>query len=191
MKKCTKCGVEKDESEFYSGYPSCKACKRAVVKKYRVENPEKTASTSRANYTANREERQAKSRKYYYENKEKILAQRKTSKRQQEYQKEYRRNPLNRVKNSCRARIRELIREGKEHHTGAYLGCTWSDLKAHLENQFVDGMGWDNYGEWHVDHIVPLSSAKSLEELIPLFHYQNLQPLWAYDNLSKGGQPNS
>ena len=59
-----------------------------------------------------------------------------------------------------------------------------------MESQFTDGMTWDNWGKygWHVDHKVPLSSAKTPDELIKLCHYTNLQPLWAKDNLSKGAK---
>ena len=53
--------------------------------------------------------------------------------------------------------------------------------------QFTEGMTWDNYGEWQIDHIVPLSSGETLEELIALNHYTNLQPLWADENNRKGG----
>jgi hypothetical protein len=49
-------------------------------------------------------------------------------------------------------------------------------------------MSWENHGEWHIDHIVPLSSAITEEELRKLSHYTNLQPLWATDNLSKGSK---
>jgi len=66
------------------------------------------------------------------------------------------------------------------------LGCSLEELKKHLEEQFTDGMSWDNRSEWHIDHIVPLSSANNKEELYQLFHYKNLQPLWAKDNLIKG-----
>jgi hypothetical protein len=55
-----------------------------------------------------------------------------------------------------------------------------------MEAKFVDGMNWDNIGEWHIDHIIPLSSAETEQETIKLCHYTNLQPLWAFDNLSKG-----
>ena len=49
-------------------------------------------------------------------------------------------------------------------------------------------MNWDNHGEWHIDHKIPLSSAKTEKELIGLCHYTNLQPLWALDNLKKGNK---
>jgi hypothetical protein len=49
-------------------------------------------------------------------------------------------------------------------------------------------MSWDNYGSWHIDHIMPLSSAQTTEEFNKLCHYSNLQPLWAHENLSKGNR---
>lgn len=68
------------------------------------------------------------------------------------------------------------------------LGCDWQELKSHIEQQFRDGMDWDNIGEWEVDHIVPLSSAKTIEDVIRLSHHTNLQPLWAYENRAKGSK---
>ena len=47
-------------------------------------------------------------------------------------------------------------------------------------------MKWDNHGKWHIDHIIPLSSAETEEEVYNLCHYTNLQPLWGEDNLKKG-----
>ena len=66
------------------------------------------------------------------------------------------------------------------------LGCDFADLKHHLESQFTEGMTWDNRNLWHIDHIIPLASAKSAEEVVKLSHYTNLQPLWAKDNMRKG-----
>jgi hypothetical protein len=70
------------------------------------------------------------------------------------------------------------------------VGCTPQELKEHLEKQFKEGMTWDNHGMygWHIDHIIPLSSATTEEELYKLCHFTNLQPLWAEENLSKGNR---
>ena len=69
------------------------------------------------------------------------------------------------------------------------LGYTADDLRSHLEAQFQIGMSWDNYGlygeRWHVDHIRPVASFKLPEELAECFALENLQPLWAIDNLTK------
>ena len=67
------------------------------------------------------------------------------------------------------------------------LGCSVEYLKIHLESKFQPGMTWENWSHtgWHIDHISPLASAKSPEELIKLSHYSNLQPLWAVDNIKK------
>lgn len=68
------------------------------------------------------------------------------------------------------------------------MGCSSEFLKEYLEKQFTEKMSWENHGfyGWHIDHIVPLSSAKTEEEVYKLCHYTNLQPLWAEDNLKKG-----
>jgi hypothetical protein len=70
------------------------------------------------------------------------------------------------------------------------IGCTPQFLKEHLEKQFKDGMNWENYGlyGWHIDHIIPLSSAEDEDGVYKLCHYTNLQPLWAKENLSKGSK---
>jgi 5-methylcytosine-specific restriction endonuclease McrA len=52
----------------------------------------------------------------------------------------------------------------------------------------VDGMTWDNYGDWHIDHIIPISTAKTLDDVMALNNYKNLQPLWWIDNLIKGSK---
>jgi len=58
-------------------------------------------------------------------------------------------------------------------------------VKCLIESKFTDNMTWENHGKWHIDHIVPISSAITMAELEKLFHYSNLQPLWAKDNLAK------
>jgi hypothetical protein len=68
------------------------------------------------------------------------------------------------------------------------FGCKPSELRLHIESQFVEGMTWNNYSfnGWHIDHIIPLFSAKKSEDLIILSHYSNLQPLWKNININKG-----
>ena len=74
----------------------------------------------------------------------------------------------------------------KTSSTEEYLGCSFEEFKQHLESKFIEGMSWDNRPEWHIDHIIPISSAKNIEEAQKLSHYTNLRPLWASDNISKG-----
>lgn len=71
-----------------------------------------------------------------------------------------------------------------------YIGCSLEELKTHLEKQFTAGMSWNNHGEWHIDHIIPLDSAADETELYKLCHFSNLQPLWGEDNISKGAKVN-
>ena len=94
---------------------------------------------------------------------------------------------------AIKVRLRNLIRKSfivrgysKTSKTQDILGIDYEGLIKHLESQFKDGMSWENRGEWHIDHIIPLSSETSKEELTKLCHYTNLQPLWAEDNLKKG-----
>lgn len=92
-----------------------------------------------------------------------------------------------------RLRTRVLMSLGKKHakkssKTIELIGCTWEFLEWHIEQQFAHGMTWENRGLWHVDHIRPCSSydLTNPEQQKRCFHYSNLRPLWAKDNLSKG-----
>lgn len=76
----------------------------------------------------------------------------------------------------------------KDRRLEAALGCSMAEFMRHLECQFLPRMGWHNRARWHVDHIVPLSSAYTPEEVVARFHFTNLRPLWAADNRSKGSK---
>jgi hypothetical protein len=93
---------------------------------------------------------------------------------------------------SLRRRTQKAFKQGysKSKKNIELIGCDWPSLREHIENLFQNGMTWENYGMygWHIDHIIPLSSAKTLEELEKLCHYTNLQPLWAEDNLKKSNK---
>lgn len=77
----------------------------------------------------------------------------------------------------------------KKPRTSTLLGCDYLTAKKYIERQFTKGMTWENHGigegKWQIDHKIPLSSAKNLEEMKILCHYRNLQPLWAIDNNRK------
>ncbi len=94
---------------------------------------------------------------------------------------------------NLRHRVRQALRGlAKCSSTQKLTGCTIKELMAHLEAQFTDGMTWDNYGEggWAVDHIRPCASfdLTDPEQQRQCFHYSNLQPLWAADNIRKGAK---
>lgn len=105
--------------------------------------------------------------------------------------KRYFKNPLWRLKLNMRRRLLHVLHGNRKSDTTLKLvGCTWQQLREHLEKQFINDMSWDNYGfyGWHVDHIKPCESfdLSIPEEQQKCFHYTNLQPLWARDNLVKG-----
>ena len=74
------------------------------------------------------------------------------------------------------------------------LGCSIKKLKSHLKSLFTDGMSWNNYGEWEVDHIIPIDfyrknyDFKNPEVQKECFHFSNLQPLWQKDNIKKSNK---
>jgi len=78
----------------------------------------------------------------------------------------------------------------KNCRTLEILGCTWPQFIAHIESQFWPGMTWDNRDRWHIDHRVPISTAKCEDDIIRLNHHTNLQPLWAVDNMAKSNRLN-
>ena len=103
-------------------------------------------------------------------------------------------DPGYRVRHHLGSRIRSALEKykkrgyGKAAKTMDLLGCTISEFMAYMGAQFVHGMTWDNYGEWHIDHIIPcvVFDLTDPVEQKQCFHYSNLQPLWAKDNYEKG-----
>lgn len=111
-----------------------------------------------------------------------------------EYQKfyhneKYLKDIFYKIQSSLRNKIYLSITRGyKSAHTLELLGCSLDELKVHLEQQFEPGMTWDNYGEWHIDHIIPCSyfDLTKEENQRICFNNRNLQPMWKLDNLRKG-----
>ena len=77
--------------------------------------------------------------------------------------------------------------KGIRKNTTIYiLGYDTEKLKKRLECQFKEGMSWENYGKWHIDHKKPISKFNKNAKISTINGLCNLQPLWAYDNLTKG-----
>jgi hypothetical protein len=158
--------------------------KSNLNKKWREANPEKAKITSGNWYKENTEKARASGMERYRTNPEKW---REYSKNR--YRMNYRSNPQYRISRLLRTRLYHVIK-GKSKSGSAIrdLGCSVEELTKHLEKQFQSGMTWGNQGEWHIDHIIPLASfdMENREQFLKACHYTNLQPLWAFDNISKG-----
>lgn len=177
IKQCNRCKVSKEVTEFpkssfnKSGYGSpCKECGRKLTKEFTRTSGYREKNRELVNESAR------KSRKKYKEKYRKNERDR------------YHSDPVYRLKALLRTNVWRYIINKQGKRTEDILGETFDNVRRHLEIQFVDGMSWNNFGEWHIDHIIPLSSAKTEEEVFKLNHYTNLQPLWAKDNLSKGSK---
>jgi len=102
--------------------------------------------------------------------------------------------PLFKFKKLLRNNVRNSFKRGgfsKTSECRKILGADWEVVKKYFESKFTEGMSWDNMGLWHIDHILPISTATCEEDVIRLNHYTNLQPLWAEDNLKKSNQMTS
>lgn len=114
--------------------------------------------------------------------------------KQRQNQREMERRKTDVVFALCK-RLRKRLRESlvklcipKDATLRQALGCSYEDLRRHIEQGFVHGMGWDNMDKWHIDHRIPLATATTREDVLRLNHYTNLQPLWAQDNLAKNAR---
>jgi len=102
-------------------------------------------------------------------------------------------DPVFKLRWAAIQRTGKIIRKSKLSATKTipkYLGASLPEIKSHLESLFSEGMNWENWGNngWQLDHIIPISFAKTTEEILALCHYTNLQPLWAKDNLIKSNK---
>jgi hypothetical protein len=215
-KVCSKCGIERDISEFTKNsqkkdglHPSCKECYKNFYKKnkdliltrnklWKTNNPE-IKKQADINYRLNNPLQRRKSDKIYREKNSEIIKLRKKIWRDNNpnYHNEYEKNrketdSLFKLTKILRLRFYHILKNknlNKETKTFEIVGCTPEFLKNYIENKFSEGMSWDLMGQHiHIDHIIPLSSAKTKEELYKLCHYTNLQPLWATDNLKKSNK---
>lgn len=104
-----------------------------------------------------------------------------------------RKKPRNRINNSISALIRYSLKGNKlGQHWEFLVGYSLEDLRAHLEKRFKEGMNWENYGQWHIDHKIPISvfnfEKPEDEDFKRCWALKNLQPLWAFDNIKKSNK---
>jgi len=199
-KVCTKCGIEK----LLLGYnvcsrvkdgrkAECRECQRLGTKEYKLKNKEKIKEYNSKWNSENKFYYQEYRKIWDVENYDKVLETRKRFKEKNpgyinDYNKQRKKEDiLFRLKTNIRTSVNRYLKY-RSKHTFEIVGCTPQFLKEHLETQFIDGMTWENRSEWHIDHIIPLSSAKTEDEVYMLCHYKNLQPLWAEDNLKKSNK---
>ena len=190
-KKCIQCNKTRLVKFFHKNkrskdglYTYCKKCKQEDDKTYSLNYRDKVLLRKRQYYVDNKEILTKKKKEYQQkpENKEK----RKKYKRLYERERK-KKDHLYKLTQNYKNRISKALKGIgiKSKSTEQLLGCKIYEFKKHIENKFSDGMTWENQGLWHVDHIIPLSSAQTLKEKELLFRYTNCQPLWAKDNLSK------
>ena len=99
-------------------------------------------------------------------------------------------DPTGHLAHVVRNRIYQALKYNKEMRSTEYLGCNIEKFREHIESQFKEGMSWDNYGKWHIDHKIPIAYKQdgispTIEEIAKRLHYTNTQPLWADENISK------
>lgn len=98
-------------------------------------------------------------------------------------------DPISYLAQKVRNAINSNLDNGKNKHSIEYLDCDIIMYKKYIEDQFQPGMTWENQGEWHIDHIIPLRyNNPSIDEIIKRLHYTNTQPMWADENISKGNR---
>lgn len=179
MLKCSKCSQLLDESCFskrpdrHRGYKSsCKSCN----KKYRDSASEHISAQKKA----------------YHSRPEVIIRRRARWKIYHARKMES--DPQYRAMYNYRRRVQaafKLAKAGKSASLQELVGCSWATYVSHIESQFSPGMDWKDNGKiWQVDHIKPCASfdLTKIEQQKQCFHYTNLQPLWAVDNLKKGSK---
>jgi hypothetical protein len=193
--KCIICGIQlrADNSIGYCRKHRSKSPDRREWKKvYAIRNKEYISQKNKENYIKTRESKIAYQKEYYSKNSS-LIYQRSKDYNKKLYKKRYDNDPLFKMSRLLRCRTSLCFSKFgvlKTKHTLELLGESYDFIMKYIESKFKKGMSWSNYGHktWHIDHIIPLSTAKTVDELIKLCHYSNLQPMWAYDNLRKQGR---
>lgn len=191
IKICNQCKKEKNILEF----PRDKYTKDGFTASCKICRYEKSKKWHRKNYLENKNKVLNKNSEWRKSNWSKVYKQRKESgyckrSRKKWYHKKGKFNINWVISERIRHRVRNILNgKVKSQNTLKLLGCSIPELMKHLESKFYGEMTWGNYGSyWHIDHIRPCASfnLQKKEEQKLCFHFSNLQPLTAKENLSKG-----
>ena len=188
---------EKAKKRFKQKYnedPEFKEKHKASSKRYRKNNKELVKENNRK-YQQKQDVKQRKNKL----NKEKYQKNGLSKKRKEyfkkymkEYNKTYRNKPECKIRDAMSKGIRKSLKSKKEGSWKNLVNYTLEELMYHLEKQFKPGMTFENHGLWHIDHIIPVSSFKitsnDCDEFKKCWDLNNLQPLWAKENLQKGSK---
>ena len=216
MKVCTTCHIEKGLDEFHlckkgkmNRKSKCKECVKSETKEYyqknidyyknyRENNKDSIRKRQKTWVTSNETKEKDRQRNWKKQNQEKILKWKEiNSDKLKEYSRVYTKkrrqtDELFKLSSNLRNRMNIYLRSKKikkNNSTFEIIGLHPEKLKDYLEKKFTEGMSWDKLGsEIHIDHIKPLSMAKTESEVYELCHYTNLQPLWAKDNWIKNNR---
>lgn len=206
-KKCVKCSREMDLFHFIrrrsstkSGWlnlSKCKSCRDFEQKQWYLKNRDRLYYVNKKYRQSHKEIYRISSNIHYHRNRSacrqrnRIWIKNNLKRLRENYHRRNKSNPMLSISNRMRARIHSALKRSgtyKNNRTFEIIGCSKTTLKKHLESLFLPGMSWENRGKWHIDHIVPIAAFDLLNEseFLAAFHYKNLQPLWASDNLAKG-----
>jgi hypothetical protein len=173
------------QKEIYKSYieknPHMASTIRSRERRKDIEYNKKINERRRQFYIKNAVKLREKRKEYYYNNKKE---ERKRNNRWKV--NKLKTDPVFRCKKNIRDRIRQYMK-GKQisKRTFDIIGLTQEEFKKYVESMFLCGMSWNNYGEWDIDHITPLCTAKTEEEIINLNFYTNLRPMWHNDNIKR------
>jgi hypothetical protein len=159
-----------------------------------LEHPESVRKSSEKFRKEKRVQYRASQRRYFEKNREMLCQKsnewrKKNRKYWNQYIREFKqKNPNYMLSEKLRARIRNALNGvPRASDIQTLLGCDYATFRQYIQSKFHVGMTWKNFGEWHIDHIRPCSSfdLTNPSEQSECFHYSNMQPLWAKDNLTK------
>ena len=108
--------------------------------------------------------------------------------RRREYLRKRKEEPLFALAGRVRGNLLAAMRRNgfkKTSKTAEVLGCSWEDFKIYMESLFEPGMTWEQSKDWSIDHVIPVASAATPEEVVSLGHYSNLMPVWNIVNFAK------